>query len=436
VKALLVPLYLVLIRVLWLEERPRRALRIVWSERWTWLAFVPTVAVYLWNYQLSYSHARAPSPSLNLLGNYLWLAWFKGVTPALAGVEIGPEAAQSGVVFSVVCQLFLIGIVGLSVHRKLSAWRAWVFLGVAFCANASLVGLGRLGSMGLERVGAQLRYDTEMSWLLPLALGFAFFPGDVAARPAAAIARALPLRVPRRGVRLGIAGALCAYAIAASATGAAISHEWEQKNSDPPKAYVRNARRDVARLAADGREPLAIDDQTPAFLIGSSAQPWNRLERLMPTIAPRLHVVVAGAHPLQVGDDGHVGPALLQPVGTGTAVLSGTGRMRLTSGAHVDTGRRLCLGSSRASAGLRYRTKPNVAGQSLYALVSYDVPRPMGRSGYVATQGPSRPGALALNASRGQELVNLGRALDVGLPPGARVCVRRIAVGWLGSNGR
>ncbi len=129
VKALLVPLYLVMIRVLFLEPRPRRALRIVWAERWTWLAFLPTIAVYLWNYQIGYSHARAPAPSLHLLGQYLWVAWFKGVTPALAGVEIGPRAAQSGVVFATICQLALIGVIGLSIRLKLSAWRAWVFWG-------------------------------------------------------------------------------------------------------------------------------------------------------------------------------------------------------------------------------------------------------------------------------------------------------------------
>src|SRR3954468_14255559 len=86
VKALLVPLYLVLIRVLFLEERPRRALRVLWEERWTWLAFVPTTAIYLWNYQANYAQNRGPSPSLHLLGDYLWLNWLKGVTPALAGV--------------------------------------------------------------------------------------------------------------------------------------------------------------------------------------------------------------------------------------------------------------------------------------------------------------------------------------------------------------
>ncbi|MEA2449434.1 MAG: hypothetical protein QOG63_1366, partial [Thermoleophilaceae bacterium] len=109
-KALLVPLYLVMIRLLFLVERPRRALRVLWEERWTWLAFAPTAAIYLWNYLANYSHTRGPSPSLHLLGDYLWLNWFKGVTPALAGVEVGPHAAQSGALFATVAQLALIGV--------------------------------------------------------------------------------------------------------------------------------------------------------------------------------------------------------------------------------------------------------------------------------------------------------------------------------------
>src|SRR3954466_9241982 len=50
VKVLLVPMYLLLIRLLFLEERPRRALRIFWTERWTWLAYAPPLGLYLWNY--------------------------------------------------------------------------------------------------------------------------------------------------------------------------------------------------------------------------------------------------------------------------------------------------------------------------------------------------------------------------------------------------
>src|SRR5205814_8626734 len=165
--------------------------------------------------------------------------------PALVGVEIGPQAARSGVLFATIAQLALIAVVGYSVYRKRSAWRAWVFWGVCFSVNAALVGLGRLATMGVERVGKELRYDTEMSWLLPLALGFAFFPGTVAGRADGHAREAWP----RLRVRVAVATAVVAYLVAAAATGSGISQSWREHNSGPSKAYVEHIRRDVSRLA-------------------------------------------------------------------------------------------------------------------------------------------------------------------------------------------
>src|SRR3954469_24857909 len=424
VKALLVPLYLVLIRFLFLDERPRRFLRTLWAERYTWLAFVPTAAIYLWNYESNYADTSGPAPSLHLLGTYLWVNWFKGVTPALVGVEIGPQAARSGVVFATVAQLVFIGVVGYTIYRKRSAWRAWVFWGVCFSVNAALVGLGRLATMGVDRVGKELRYDTEMSWLLPLGLRVGFYPGTVAGREEAPSPRRR-LRLP---VRVGVATAVLAYLIAAAATGAGISSSWREHNSGPSKAYVENVRSDVSRLARARRPLVAIDDQVPGFLIGTADHPLNRLERLIPAIDPRLHIAVAGARPLQVGDDGHIGAAVLQPLVSGPTALSGVGGLRLVRG-HVASNR--CAGGAQ----LRFESKRLLEGQSLYALVSYRVER-SGPPGTISAGGPSRAGSLPLTGTGGEELVNLGRSLRISLPPGPRACVRGVAVGWLGSNGR
>jgi hypothetical protein len=289
--------------------------------------------------------------------------------------------------------------------------------------------------MGLERVGAELRYDTEMAWLMPLALGFAFFPGDVAGRPAARF-RAGASWMGRRRVRAGAAVVVCAYVVAATATGLGISRQWRERNSGPSEAYVDNLRADVGRLARAGRAPVAIDDQVPAFLIGSADRPLNRLERLVPAIERRLRVVVADRRPLQVGDDGHVGPARLQPLATGPGALAGAGTLRVASG-HADGRRgRACVAATGAPADLRFSTKRALVGQSLYALVAYDVDRPGAAPGSVAAAPPSRPGRLPLDAPRGEELVNLGRSLHARLPRGTRICIRSVAVGWLGSNGR
>jgi hypothetical protein len=327
------------------------------------------------------------------------------------------------VLFATVAQLALIGVIGLSIHLKRSAWRAWVFWAVAFSVNAALVGLGRLGTMGVDRVGKELRYDTEMSWLLPLALGFAFFPGTVAGREATAVTRRFS--VPR----LATGAAIAAYLIAATATGAGISSSWTSHNSGPSKNYVENLRRDVGRLARGGSQPVAIDDQVPAFLIGSADAPLNRLERLVPAVDPRLRVVAAGQRPMQVGDDGHVGAAVLQPLVSGHDALSGSGRVSVVRGRAHGT----CVDGD---AELRFESKKVLSGQSLYALVSYDVRSRSGTPGWVTSRPPSAPGPVALDRPHGSEFVNLGRSLRVSLPRGSRACVRSIAVGWLGANGR
>jgi hypothetical protein len=223
--------------------------------------------------------------------------------------------------------------------------------------------------------------------------------------------------------------------VAATATGAAISRSWREKNSGVAEAYVKNVRGDVARLARGGRKPVAIDDQSPGFLIGTAARPWNRLERLIPAIEPRLRVAVADPRPLQVGDDGHVGPALLQPLASGDTALSGAGSLRLVSGSTRRSAGRACIVAGRTRADLRFATKRELRGQSLYALVSYDVGRG-GRPGSFAATPAGSSGTVALDARHGEELVNLGRPLELALPSGTRVCLRRLAVGWLGANGR
>ncbi|MEA2374035.1 MAG: hypothetical protein QOD53_498, partial [Thermoleophilaceae bacterium] len=321
IKVLFVPLYLVLIRVLFLEERPRRALRaVVGFERWRWLAFAPPVAIYTWNYLQNYAPDKTPRPSLDLLGTYLWTAWFKGVTPAFAGVEAGADARGLALTFAVAAQSLLVTVILVSLWRKRSAWRAWTFLGVVFVANATLVGLGRLGNYGLHKVASELRYDTEMAWLLPLGLGFAFHARDVVGARAAAPAAARrpwpwPLDIAPRRLMLGLGGAaLCAYFAVAIATGAGISRDWRAKQSGPGKAYVERLRHDTAALARRGRAPVAIDDRLPEYIIAGSGRPWNRLERFVPAVVPGLHIAVAAADPLQVRDDGRLLPARLQPL--------------------------------------------------------------------------------------------------------------------------
>lgn len=431
-KALLVPLYLFLIRVLFLERRPQNALRILVRERWAWLAFAPIYAIYLLNHFLTYAGEGIPPPSLDLLGKYLWLAWFHGVAPGFFGVHVAIDAQPPELLMAFAAQGFLLAAIVLSIKRKQSAWRAWAFWAVAFAANATVVGLGRLGSLGLKQVGSQLRYDTEMTWLLPLALGFAFFPGDVAGRAAEPSKVRWRWLRPRR-VRVAIvAVALCAYLAATIDTGRDTALQWQREASDQSKAYAANMQRDAARLKRAGASLDTIDDQTPAFLIGPRHRPWNRLERLGPAIAPELSWVPAAPAPLQVHQDGRVTEAVVQGLAGGPTAIADAGALSLRGGRRSSRGRWPCVAAAGGPATIVFSADEELEGQSLFGLIAYDVLRP-GRGPALIGGDTYRGRRVAVPLRRGRSplVLNLGHRLRVRLPRGSSVCLRSSAVGWI-----
>jgi hypothetical protein len=433
VKTLLVPLYLVLIRILFLERSPWVALKAMVRERWTWLAFAPTVAIYGANYFANYAHVQAAPPSLELLGKYVWLAWFRGVTPAFAGVHVEFEATSTELAYAFGAQALLIAVIVMSLRRKQSAWRGWVFLAIAFAANAIVIAMGRLGSLGLKQVGSQLRYDTEMTWLFPLAVGFAFFAGEVAGRVSEP-STARRLRLPRLRVRYALlAVAIVAYLAARIDTGTDTAREWRQQNSDQAKAFATNLRHDSERLARAGANLTTLDDQTPAFLIAPSHKPWNRLQRFIPAVAPRLRVVPAHRRPLQVRQNGMVMPIQLQSLSGGRTAVTGAGVVSLRGGRRFG-GRGLCVAAGARAATLLFEPERLLRGQSLFGSVDYEMRRGGGRPLRVTAPDGYRAARrleLPLDRRRGRVYANLGHRFRAKLPPGTEACLRSSSVGWI-----
>ncbi len=408
VKVLLVPLYLLLISMLFL---PRRSHRV-------WLAFLPVYLIYGINYVVNYSDTGSAPPSLHLLGKYLWTAWFRGVTPAFAGVNVGIDAHGAELLYAVGAQLLLVAVVGVSIRRNPNAWRAWAFWGVAFAANAIVVGLGRLGSLGFKQVGSQLRYDTEMAWLLPLALGFAFFVTN---------GRGLrPLRLPSRRATLALGGvAACLYLAAAIDTGRDNARDWRFKASNQAKVFAANMKRDASRHAG----ATVLDDQTPAFLIAPPHKPWNRIERFVPAITNRVRVVAGGPRPLETHVDGRLTPIQLQPVASGPTALTGAGAVTRSGGVLTRERGRRCLAGP---ATIAFTTEPDLKGESLFARVDYDVVRRSARPAVLTADSyRPRPQPLPLDRPRGSVYLDLGHLLHVALPAGSKVCLRGSLVGWL-----
>jgi len=374
--------------------------------------------IYGINYVVNYSDTGSAPPSLHLLGKYLWTAWFRGVTPAFAGVNVGIDAHGTEVLYAVGAQLLLVAVVALTVWRNPNAWRAWVFWGVAFAANATVVAFGRLGSLGFKQVGSQLRYDTEMTWLLPLALGFAFFVAN---------GRGLrPLRLPPRRVTfLAGAAAACLYLGAAIDTGHDNARDWRFKASSQAKAYAANMRAGGTRNAG----ATVLDDQTPAYLIAPPHKPWNRLERLVPAITGKVRVVPGGARPLEAHVDGRLTPIALQVVASGPTALTGAGAVSRTGGVLTRKAGRRCL---TGPAVIAFTAEPDLRGESLFARVAYDVERRSNRPALLTADSyRGRPEPLRLDRPRGTAYLDLGHLLRVALPAGAEVCLRASEVGWL-----
>ena len=283
VKVILVPLYLVLIEVL-LLRRPTRL--------WTLAAFAPPIAVYLWNYAAGYAALAGDRPELGLVAEYVWTAWHRGAAPALAGIYVGLDERALAIVGAIAVQIAIVAIVW---HRR-RAWRVWVFAAIAFIANASLVGLGRLESFGFERVAWDPRYHTELAWLLPLALAFAF--------------RDYTFR--RRRVATA---AIVLYAVLATVTGTLMALWWQRTQSATSTAYAQNL----------PRQGELIDQPVPAFLVSARDHPWDRLDRLAPAVEAG-PVVASTGDPRIVGDDGIARPARLYPAGSALPGLTGCAR--------------------------------------------------------------------------------------------------------------
>lgn len=404
VKTLLVPLYLLMIGVLFLGGA---------GSRRSWLAFAPVYAIYGLNYVLNYADTGSAPPSLDLLGKYLWTAWFRGVTPALAGVNVGIDARGGEVLYAVFAQLLLVALIAASLWRRRSAWRAWAFWGVAFAANATVVGMGRLGSLGFKQVGSQLRYDTEMTWLLPLALGFAFLLRD-----GSPVRR---MRLPSLRVRYGLAAAVVvAYLVATIDTGSDNAHDWRFKASSQARTFALNVQHDA------GAGGTVIDDQTPAYLISPAHRPWNRLERLIPAITDKVRVVPGGLRPREVHVDGRITPIQLQPVAAGPTALTGAGRVGLEDGRVTRRDGHRCLAGP---AHVTFAPEPELKGESLFGAVRFAThgsPSPA-----LLTADSYRGRAERIDARRGTLYLDLGHTLRLSVPARATVCVIGSQVGWL-----
>ena len=439
-KAVLVPLYLLLLRVLVLEPgRPVRAAVADTAREWrVWAAYAVPAGVYLAVFLTGYWQP-ADAPSLDLVAEYLEVAWARVFAPSVFGLRTPTGAASLADEVAVVAmQVVVAAIVVVSIRRRRSAWRAWAFFLVAFLANALVVGLPRLGGWGTG-IAYFPRYHLEATFLLPIAVGAAFWrvggPGRVAA----------PGPRPRWWGRPALARAAIALAVATHLVLA-----WDGagrlRAENPGQAagrYMRQVEAGLRQARRSGIRPTLVDRTVPDYVFPAWAAyggRYNRYSEVFPLIDPGLAFDTPSPALFDVAQDGRLRAVRFSPVaGGGAWGLAQSGAVRVTHGTVEGVGGRLCVRSGAWPALVELTPPAPLTGSEWFVALRYEVARRMTLPVYV-DRGSGYPypndRSVTLRGGRaGAVMVPLGGPslvrLRLDLPPDAHACLADLEVGRL-----
>jgi hypothetical protein len=408
-KEAVIPVLLVLLRVLVLDDRPlRQGIRSVRDEWRTWAPYVLVLAVWFVVYR---TRPYADVFRLAPLGDdleYLGRAWAETLIPGALGLH--PPGAGNGFLRAVQivgAQAVLVAAIVVSVHRRPFAWRAWVLLALAFVLHNVLL-LPRVDAFGPVFSAHVLRYQADLLPFVPIAFAAAFGTRlQVSSRP----------RRPGMGSAVAVMVAV-AITVAAAANASAIT---DRSPGVRAKRWLANVRGDIARVQRPGATVNILDDSVPPWLIEWWVRPRSQpLSLNLPMFARGLTFDQPVDPSYRVQPDGHLERvtfrrALVRP---GTCLrAAGTG-----------------------FASLEIRPAEPLVGRRWYLRLSYTA-APMGV--FIAVDrgtGYAKPvdRGLAAAPSPTSGLVALGelsvsrpvlRALRLDVPSGNRACFRRLEVG-------
>lgn len=439
VKAVLVPLYLVLLRLLILDERPVQAsLRSMWRERRVWAPYAVAVALYLLVLFIGYwQPGDLPSPDYFL--EYLVISWARVFAPSFLGFRVaGADASAGAVAVTVVVQLVVLAVVAWSLVRAPRAWRAWTFFAVAFVANVVIIGLPRLSDWGAG-IAYTPRYHLEATFLFPIALGAALLGPRLRSGGAAAVGAHSSTR--RAALGTGLAVVLAVHLGVAWNGASRISAE-----SPGPEAgrYMRNVEAGLRRAEELGATPVIVDGTVPDYVVASWAvygPPYhNRYSEVFPLFSRPLAFDRPEPPLYRVADDGTLQPAAFDAVAGGhAAALWEAGTMTVEQGAVERVGGELCVRPSGPSATVELTPGAASAPGEWFLMLRYSLVGELPLQVFVDSGQGYPPAAQLARSSSGHEPVSLLEPLGVpavqrlrlDVPGGARVCLDRVEVGRL-----
>lgn len=366
---MLVYLFLMQVLLLTRDLSPRSIVRgfgAVWP---IWAGYLAIIAI--WGAGYIHSHAYGSSAGSVPIGDYLTyfrLMWLQTLVPSLASVTI-PAFHLDGlqIAFVVAAQLAVLACVALSIRRKRSAWRPWIFLAIIILVSGGLVARSRIAQFGVG-IGNDPRYLVDFAWLVPVALCAAFTNG-----PALEIGRPVARTVQFRGLPatapLLVIAALVAYVGASVASAAQLQSDWPGSES---RTWERDVRRDIARLRSTGSHFVVADNATPFEIMEPFVAPYNRLSRVLAMYAGPVQVDGPLDGTLVTVDlSGTVHRAVAQPTAREALVtaLDRSGEIRISGGRSARIGGEACVIADGVPAQIERRlTSPPTVGDAPYYL--------------------------------------------------------------------
>ena len=129
-----------------------------------------------------------------------------------------------------VSQVAVLVCVGVSVHRKRAAWRAWAFLAIIVLLSAGLVAHSRHRSVRCrDRKRSSLSH--RLAWLVPLTLCAAFAREPILTPTVPDRDARLPVPSSRALTPVVASATLIAYAGGSVATAAQLQRDWPGSQS-------------------------------------------------------------------------------------------------------------------------------------------------------------------------------------------------------------
>jgi hypothetical protein len=434
-------IYLALVRVLLMSEslKPVEIAKTFWRERLVWGLYVAVVLIW----GIGYLHAKAYGThgpvTLGEYLSYFRIFWLQTLVPSLASVTIPAfKLSTLQIVFVVVSQIAVLSCVIVSVRRKRSAWRAWIFFAVIVILSAVLVAHSRVAQFGVG-IANDPRYLIDFGWLAPLTLCAAFGRGKVLAPAAPQSDAQLGLPTSRLAApTLAGVAVLVAYGGGSIATGAQLQRVWPGAEA---RTWEQNVRRDFARVRRSSAPVVIADNATPFAIMESFVAPYNRLSRVLPMYVGPLQVdgPIDGATLDTIGLDGSIHHANVVPLDSGGTVVSleRSRQLEARGGREVRAGSQSCFIADGTSIAVeRHLAKPPTVGDApYYLLLTYRAWAPVAPAVFV-NAGSGFPGspenAIALRGSRGTSIAWLGpnspHDLLLTIPPLTTICVERFDV--------